>query len=287
MIINILSTTSTLLQRPTVYVRILSSRLTEWHLYAILKMDITCVTKYLEIGCKCCELQYNLWLIAGEPPPPQKREGDQKGEIHKELMQCQFCYKSKRDGITFFRCGGCQIEIYCSKACQKQAWSRHKQKCAINRKYQPTVGIEPKPMKDVRAFTSKHRPSISKAAAAALDVANAPQNAQQSVFAVFLRPRPSSSRTETSFWAVGAAVVPFSAFPAVHIAEMKGQLKAAHDLNVANGSLGAMEVVMVCIDPNVMNVVMMGFSGSRTPIEDPGTNWKHWLLHRLNEGLVW
>ena len=86
--------------------------------------------------------------------------------------------------------------------------------------------------------------------------------------------------------AFGAAVVPFSAFSKHQETEMKGQLKSAHDLNVKNGSLGAMEVVLMCLDPNVVNVVMMGFSNDPSPVESPGKDWKHWLLHRLNEGIV-
>ncbi|KAI9067489.1 hypothetical protein FKP32DRAFT_1563700 [Trametes sanguinea] len=242
---------------------------------------------YWELGCKCCEIQYQLWLIAGEPPAPKPRKNEPKGLLHKELMQCQCCFRSKQEGTTFFRCGGCQIEIYCSKECQKKAWSRHKEKCAINRKYQPDGGGEPKPVKDLRAFTSKHRPSISVAAQAALQVLSDPKRAEQYVFAIFLRPRPKgAAHIETAFWAIGAAVVPFSAFPPDQVAEMKGQLKSARDLNVANGALGAMEVVLMCIDPNVVNVVMMGFGDGPSPIEDPGPNWKHWLLHRLNAGLV-
>ena len=173
-----------------------------------------------------------------------------------------------------------------SKECQKKAWSRHKEKCALNRKYQPAGGGEPKPMKDLRAFTSKHRPTISEAAATALGVAQDPKRAQEFVFVIFLRPRPASGRIETAFFAFGAAVVPFSAFSKEQIAEMKGQLKSAHDLNVKNGSLGAMEVVLMCMDPNVVNVVMMGFSDDPSPLENPGENWKHWLLNRLNEGVV-
>ncbi|KAI0669543.1 hypothetical protein C8Q78DRAFT_184740 [Trametes maxima] len=142
-------------------------------------------------------------------------------------------------------------------------------------------------MKDLRAFTSKHRPTISSAARTALGCVENPKRAQEYVFVIFLRPRPSSSHIETAYWALGAAVVPFSAFPPDQIAEMKGQLKSATDLNVANGSLGAMEVILMCIDPNVVNVVMMGFSDGPSPVEEPGKNWKHWLLHRLNEGLVW
>ncbi|KAM5537922.1 hypothetical protein V8D89_008398 [Ganoderma adspersum] len=250
-------------------------------------MDIAALIDYFEIGCPCCQLEYQLWFITGVPPAPHRNpQSDPKGALHRELMQCQFCFKSRREGVQFFRCGGCSIEIYCSKECQKKAWSRHKEKCALNRKYQPAGGGEPKPMKDLRAFTSKHRPTISEAAATALGVAQDPKRAQEFVFVIFLRPRPASGRIETAFFAFGAAVVPFSAFSKEQIAEMKGQLKSAHDLNVKNGSLGAMEVVLMCMDPNVVNVVMMGFSDDPSPLENPGENWKHWLLNRLNEGVV-
>ncbi|KAI0653305.1 hypothetical protein C8Q70DRAFT_640144 [Cubamyces menziesii] len=257
------------------------------HTQTTATMNMACLVDYLTIGCECCEFQYNLWFVNGEPPPPQHRPADQRGLLHKELMQCQFCFKSKMEGVTFFRCGACQIEIYCSKECQKKAWSRHKEKCAINRKYQPAGGGEPKPMKDLRAFTSKHRPSISSAAAAALGVKKNPQRSEEYVFAIFLRPRrKGAARIETAFWALGAAVVPMRVFPPDQLAEMRTQHKSARDLNVANGSKGAMAVVLMCIDPNVVNVVMMGFGDGPSPVESPGPKWKHWLLQRLNEGLV-
>ncbi|CDO78120.1 hypothetical protein BN946_scf184596.g2 [Trametes cinnabarina] len=183
-------------------------------------------------------------------------------------------------------CGGCQIEISCSQERRRRARSRRKEKCAINRKYQPGGGgAEPKPRKDLRAFTSKHRPSIAVAASAALQV----NTAQDYVFAIFLRPRSKgAAHIETAFWALGAAVVPITAFPPDRIAEMKGQLKSAHALNVANGALGAMEVVLMSVDPSppVVNVVMMGFGDGPSSIEEPGPDWKHWLLRRLSDVVV-
>ena len=77
-------------------------------------MDIASLVDYLEIGCPCCQLDYNVWFLTGVPPPPQRHVlPDPKAALHRELMQCQFCFKSKREGVSFFRCGGCQIEIYC------------------------------------------------------------------------------------------------------------------------------------------------------------------------------
>ena len=48
-----------------------------------------------------------------------------------------------------------------------------------------------------------------------------------------------------------------------------------------------MAVILVAMEPNVINVVMMGFLDKLSPMEDPGANWKHWLLHRLNQGIVY
>ncbi|KAI0774888.1 hypothetical protein BD413DRAFT_655675, partial [Trametes elegans] len=112
-----------------------------------------------------------------------------------------------------------------------------------------------------------------------------PERAQESLFAIFLHPRPGGGATqiETAFWALGAEVVPFSALRPEQVAGMQGQLRAAHELKVANGALGAMQVVLVCID--VVNGVMMGFSDPPSPIEYPGKRWKHWLLSMLNGGL--
>ena len=77
-------------------------------------MDIAALIDYFEIGCPCCQLEYQLWFITGVPPAPHRNpQSDPKGALHRELMQCQFCFKSRREGVQFFRCGGCSIEIYC------------------------------------------------------------------------------------------------------------------------------------------------------------------------------
>ncbi|OJT08371.1 hypothetical protein TRAPUB_710 [Trametes pubescens] len=83
---------------------------------------------------------------------------------------------------------------------------------------------------------------------------------------------------------LGAAVLLFGAFPPDRVAGAERQLKSATDLNIANGSLGAMEVALKCIKS--MNMVMLGFSDGPSPVEDPGPKWKHWLLRRFNVGMV-
>ena len=72
---------------------------------------------YIEIGCECCHDQYALWMVMGGPPPPRPNpQPENKGVMHRDFMQCQYCFKSRSEGATFFRCGGCSIEIYCVRA---------------------------------------------------------------------------------------------------------------------------------------------------------------------------
>ena len=81
-------------------------------------MDAIALTlsEYVTFGCECCEVSYTLWFLSGGPPllPPDPAEP--KGAIYRGLMQCQLCFRSKSEGATFFRCGGCSIEIYCVSA---------------------------------------------------------------------------------------------------------------------------------------------------------------------------
>ena len=171
-----------------------------------------------------------------------------------------------------------------SRECQKQAWPQHKLKCALNCKNKPDGGAQPKPIKDLRAFTAKHRPTFCEAAAAAVGVAQDPARAEEYVLVIYLRPRPDSTRTETSFFAFGTTVVPLSAFPRAQAEEMRGQLRMAHNQNLQMGISGSIGVIQVCSETDVMSMTMVGFlTGGPSLVEG---NWKHWLLRRLNEGIV-
>ena len=104
------------------------------------------------------------------------------------------------------------------------------------------------------------------------------------VFVIFLRPRPTSVHIETAFFAFGAAVVPFSAFSADQESEMRGQLRMAHNQNLQMGISGSIGVIQVCSETDVMSMTMVGFMTNGPSLVEG--NWKHWLLRRLNEGIV-
>jgi len=64
-------------------------------------------------------------------------------------------------------------------------------------------------VQDLRAFTSKHRPTIAEAAIRALEVCVDPSRAFRDVVIIFLQSRSGPTRTETKFYATGADVVSF------------------------------------------------------------------------------
>ena len=41
------------------------------------------------------------------------------GSIRHELTQCQNCWVSKAEGVTFFRCANCKVDIYCVRSHRK------------------------------------------------------------------------------------------------------------------------------------------------------------------------
>ena len=69
--------------------------------------------RYYSIGCECCQEQYALWMLSGLPPPPRRKAAAANGDLYKGLMQCQFCFKSKLEGVKLLKCGNCQTEFYC------------------------------------------------------------------------------------------------------------------------------------------------------------------------------
>lgn len=135
----------------------------------------------------------------------------------------------------------------------------------------------------LRAFTSKHRPSVADAGVRALNLHSDPKRAKDFVLVIFLRAREGSRRTETAFFATGADVVSFDFFPQKE--EMRQQLQHAHEQNVRSGRgmIGALFVVLMAVDAMATNIAPVGFS--RDVCVPPG-NWKEELLHRLNDGIV-
>lgn len=143
-------------------------------------------------------------------------------------------------------------------------------------------------MKDLRAFTSKHRPTVAEAGIRALNVLADPSRAEHDIVMITLRRRPASKRIETSFFFTSAAVVPIDSYPMAQ--EMRGQLKQASDHNKTTGMAGAIFVLLMDTDSGTCNIAPVGFpklSESSRSLRSPlGIPWEDWLTKRLNEGIV-
>ncbi len=44
-------------------------------------------------------------------------------------MCCRYCHKKEEKNNKFKKCGRCKLSYYCSKECQYNHWSTHKQYC--------------------------------------------------------------------------------------------------------------------------------------------------------------
>lgn len=142
---------------------------------------------------------------------------------------------------------------------------------------------------DVRAFTSKHRPTIAEAAVRALEVVVDRTRGFRDVIIIFIATRPGTARTEKSFYATGADVVPFSHFGSKKAEEMKGQLKTFSDQMTKQGSSNHMGTIFAVLSHFVSgysNICPVSFFTDIVGEFYPGMPWKKWLTERLNEGIV-
>ncbi|KAJ7226789.1 hypothetical protein GGX14DRAFT_417388 [Mycena pura] len=233
----------------------------------------------------CVAEKVNATLKAEAPPAPCHRHAmsDRSETMRKELTQCQHCWKSKGDGVSLRKCAACKVDLYCSKQCQRSAWKSHKAKCLLNQRNLPVAQMDA--LKDLRSFTSKHRPTIAEAGIRALGVLADPSRAEQDVLMILLRRRMDSKRVETSFFVTSAIVAPLDSFPTAQ--EMRGQLKQASEDNKRSGMAGAIFVLLMDTDSAAVNVAPVGFPKASTSLLSPlGTSWQEWLTTRLNEGIV-
>ena len=84
-------------------------------------------------------------------------------------------------------------------------------------------------MKALRAFTSKHRPTICECAVRAFDLGRKPNNAESNVFFITLRERPGATKTELLYEVIDAAVLSFNDFPPELAEELRTMRKILTD----------------------------------------------------------
>ncbi|KAI0076493.1 hypothetical protein K474DRAFT_1662849 [Panus rudis PR-1116 ss-1] len=224
------------------------------------------------------------------PPAPKSKQrhpqSDPKESFRRKLTQCQYCMKAKLQGVTFFRCNACKIDIYCSKECQKASWPSHKEKCRLNRQELESGENVADMGAKLRAFTSKHRPTIAQAGVRALELYKDINRARTHILRIDLRSRPGSRRPETLFYLVNAEVTPLSEFEPGMRANMESQLEVAREQNIrsGHGMIGALFVMLTSVETRVSNIAPVGFDNSVRGLR-PG-NWREALTKLLNEGIV-
>ncbi|KDQ49546.1 hypothetical protein JAAARDRAFT_42778 [Jaapia argillacea MUCL 33604] len=220
-----------------------------------------------------------------EAPRARHPESNPKQTARKGLTQCQHCYKSQGGGVNLKKCGACGMAMYCSPECQKKAWPSHKVKCKLNQRSSTTVAYSD--IKLLRAFTAKHRPSLASYGLRALDLVLDPTRCLRDVLLINLANRPDSARSETSFYALSAEIVPLEFFES-NTEEMRGQLVQLNEEQKKLGMTGSFFVVLRCDggDKFISNIAPVTFERASLRGLRPGMPWKAELMRKLNEGII-
>ncbi|KAJ6534446.1 hypothetical protein DFH09DRAFT_121009 [Mycena vulgaris] len=100
---------------------------------------------------------------------------------------CSNCVRNLSD---LRRCGGCAKTIYCSKECQRAHWKEHKPHCKRNADLTTMISrlgpAHGRCFKLLRKWSEAFGPSLSLAAASALDIMNNPRSIESFVLFVDL-----------------------------------------------------------------------------------------------------
>ncbi|KAJ6543813.1 hypothetical protein B0H10DRAFT_2134097 [Mycena sp. CBHHK59/15] len=122
---------------------------------------------------------------------------------------CAACYKPESKDVKFQRCGSCKKVLYCSKECQKTAWSGHKPMCNIqgtNRKAVRALrGTPPgQALQSIKKWFSKHTQLLIYVGTHAMHVYDRSHASllRTHLLVVDLEPAPLSAHGEFVFKAV-------------------------------------------------------------------------------------
>ncbi|KDQ07500.1 hypothetical protein BOTBODRAFT_38799 [Botryobasidium botryosum FD-172 SS1] len=142
-------------------------------------------------------------------------------------------------------------------------------------------------LENLRAFTSKHRPTLAEYGIRALDLVVDHTRCLRDVLHLVLVHRAEAARIEMSFFLVTVDVVPLESFGG-KAEEMREQLQLANEAQRGAGLTGSFGVVLTCMSPSnpAMNITFVGFTKRDLADFTPGMPWKEELTRRLNEGIV-
>ena len=139
----------------------------------------------------------------------------------------------------------------------------------------------------LRAFASKHRPTLSEAGLRALQLGQDPDNADRSFLLVELKPRPCAARPEQAYYVIGAAVVTYDALAqrnSVLAQDMRDHLHALSEQQRARGRewRGAFFVVLTVVGASLHHITSVGWSDGYRFFRP----WRKMLKQMLDEGIV-
>ncbi|KAH9476565.1 hypothetical protein JR316_0010605 [Psilocybe cubensis] len=150
----------------------------------------------------------------------------------------------------------------------------------------PAVAAKGDVLKSLRAFCSKHRPSLAEYGIRSMDLSLDPTRSLRDVVLIKVKSVPNARRAETSFKAVDAEVVSTDTFGFAQGEELRGQLKDFHNQQKRIGKLGGIMVMVLDVDTNTSNVCPVGFGKDVLRLK-AGLPWKEPLIRTLNKGIVY
>ncbi|KZT66123.1 hypothetical protein DAEQUDRAFT_758924 [Daedalea quercina L-15889] len=206
--------------------------------------------------------------------------------ISRRARQCQYCTQREEDGVAMRKCGGCKVDRYCSKKCQKAAWPVHKKICKLNQETNSILELHSgdlERLEALRDFTRKHRSTISEAAFHSVrhnylpplsaDPA-ATSEVREDVLVIELRTRPNAqqARPEKRFYVMGAQLETFASFfPDEKLEEMRLRLRSTRVEATRHRGLSSAVIVVLCLvdpDMDLMNVMPIAFLLDQSDVDE-------------------
>ncbi|EJD39085.1 hypothetical protein AURDEDRAFT_187540 [Auricularia subglabra TFB-10046 SS5] len=196
----------------------------------------------------------------------------QKSREHHATTQCHNCWAPKSEAKLFL-CAQCKAAKYCSKECQKAAWTEHKVHCKVaaasreqidtsTKKIQPFGHVPDLPTSPselasiLQGWTNKHRPLLARSLVHALDLHRDPKAHITKALFVMVDWVSLEKPTAQRFKVVSAVVQEFTSIPGCAgggIADTRRNLDAVQR---GKGGYGVAMMIIMCVSctPPALNV---------------------------------